>query len=345
MTIARRTTVPPAGEQSEQTVREVRPWRDATRDVLANRAALVALIILVIIVLVSLLAPLYASHVAHTNPFTSNVQGSIVVDGKKVDVMQQSATGLGVTPIGPTWHSRYFLGADGQGRDVMARVLYGGRVSLLIGSVSAAICCFVATALGIIAGYMGGLVDGILSRLFDVVWAFPVYLLAICLSIVLLTSTLTIGPISIGSGSLALPIAIISVIYVPYVARPIRAQVKSLRERMFIQAARSVGSSNWRIIRRDVLPNVLPSVIVYFPIMMALNILIAASLSFLGVGVQPPRAAWGTIINDGLPLLYTRPLVSLAPGVMIALTCVALNLLGDSLRDALDPGSKVRVGS
>lgn len=345
MAIAQHATLREDGTAVEHPDRQVRPWRDAVREMMSNRAAVVALVILLVILIASLLAPVYAAHVARTDPFSSNVGGSITLAGKSVRVMQQSQSGLGVTPIGPTWHARYFLGADGQGRDVMARVLYGGRVSLLIGFVSAAICCFIATGLGVIAGYTGGIVDGLLSRLFDVVWAFPVYLLAICLSIVLLTSSLSIGPISIGSGSLALPIAIISVVYVPYVARPIRAQVKSLRERMFIHAARSVGSSNWRIIRRDVLPNVLPSVIVYFPIMMALNILIAASLSFLGVGVQPPRASWGTIINDGLPLLYTRPLVSLAPGVMIALTCVALNLLGDALRDALDPGSKVKAAS
>lgn len=321
-----------------------RPWRDAIREVLANRAALIALVLLVVIVLGALLAPLYANAVAHTNPFTSHIGATVELGGKRVPVLQQSTTGLrlGVTPIGPTWHAHYLLGADSQGRDVMARLLYGGRNSLLIGLVSALVCCLIALVLGVLAGYLGGLVDAVLSRVFDVVWAFPVYLLAICLSIILLTSKLSVGPVSIGSGSLVVPIAIISVIYVPYIARPLRAQVKSLRQRGFIQAAMSLGSSDWRVVTRDVLPNVLPSVIVYFPIMTALNILIESSLSFLGVGVQPPNASWGTIINDGLPLLYTRPMVSVAPGLMIAVTCIALNIVGDALRDALDPRSKVR---
>lgn len=344
MVVGENPTGPRVAAEESAATRRVRPWRDPLRLLLSNPAAVVALVILAIIVITALLAPVYAADIAHTNPFTSNVAGTIVIDGHTIDVMQQSTTGsgLGVTPLGPTWHSQYLLGADNQGRDVMARLLYGSRISLLIGLSSAAICCVIAAVLGILAGYLGGFVDAILSRLFDIVWAFPVYLLAICLSIVLLTTNLTIGPMTINSNSLIVPIAIISVVYVPYVARPIRAQVKSLRERAFIQAARSIGSSNWRIIRHDLLPNVLPSVIVYFPIMMALNILIAASLSFLGVGVQPPTASWGTIINDGLPLLYTRPMVSLAPGILLALTCVALNLLGDALRDVLDPSSKVR---
>ena len=318
--------------------------RNIVGEVLAAPQAVVALIILVLVTLSAVLAPLYARFVAHTDPFSSQVSATITLGGKAVPVMQQSTTGLklGVTPIGPTWSGQYFIGADNQGRDVMSRLLYGGRDSLLIGITSAIACCVIALVLGVLAGYVGGIVDGVLSRIFDVLWAFPVYLLAICLSIVLLTSRIAFGPIVIDSSSLILPIAIISIIYVPYIARPLRAQVRSLCQRGFVQASISVGSSNWRIIRRDILPNVMPSVIVYFPIMVALNILIESSLSFLGVGVQPPNASWGTIINDGLPLLYTRPMVSLAPGIMIAVTCVALNLIGDTIRDVLDPQAKIR---
>jgi peptide/nickel transport system permease protein len=194
------------------------------------------------------------------------------------------------------------------------------------------------------AGYFGGLVDGVLSRLLDVVWAFPVYLLAICLSVVLLTKGLSIGPITIGAGSLWLPILITALVYVPYVARPLRGQVMSLREKEFIASAIGAGAGDLRVMRREVLPNVLPTVVVLLPLMISIDMLTESALSFLSIGVQPPDASWGTIIQDGLGLLYTRPAVALAPGIAIALTAVALNLLGDGVRDALDPRARLRGG-
>jgi peptide/nickel transport system permease protein len=304
-----------------------------------------ALVLIVLITAACLLAPVYAHDVAHVDPFASNVNGTTVIDGQKVQLLQSSTTGLGlgVTPIGPTWDfSNYLLGVDDQGRDVMSRMLYGGRNSLLIGVSSAVLCCILATLLGLVAGYFGGVTDSIIARILDVVWAFPVYLLAISLSVVLLTSGLIIGPLHIGAGSLFLPIVIIGVIYVPYVARPIRGQVMALREREFLQASIGLGASDWRILRREVLPNVLPSVIVFLPLMTALNMITESALSFLSIGVQPPNASWGTIINDGLGLLYTRPAVTLAPGLAIALTAGALNVLGDGVRDALDPRARLR---
>jgi peptide/nickel transport system permease protein len=224
----------------------------------------------------------------------------------------------------------------------MARVLFGGRNSLLIGVSSAVLCCLVATVLGVAAGYFGGVLDAILSRVFDIVWAFPVYLLAISLSVVLLTSGLQLGPVRIEGDSLWLPILIIAVIYVPYVARPLRGVVLSLRNRDFIQAGVGIGGSDARILRKDVLPNVLPTVLVFLPLMTAINMLTESALSFLSIGVQPPNASWGTIINDGLGLLYTRATVTLAPGLMIVVTAVALNLLGDGVRSALDPKARLR---
>ena len=321
------------------------PWRRAWAQLRHNRSAMAAAIVLVVVVLACLLAPWYASHVAHTDPFTSNVSGSTVIDGKTVPVLRPSSTGLGlgVTPIGPTYDpGHYFLGADNQGRDVMARLLYGGRNSLLIGVASALLCCLLATVTGVLAGYFGGVVDAVLARLLDVVWAFPVYLLAICLSVVLLTSGITIGPLHVGAGSLWLPVLIIAVVYVPYVARPLRGQVMALKEKEFVAAAVGVGASDLSIMRRDVLPNVLPTVAVFLPLMTALSMLTESALSFLSVGVQPPQASWGTIINDGLGLLYTRPAVTLAPGIAIALTAVVLNLFGDGVREALDPRARLR---
>ncbi|WP_406450694.1 ABC transporter permease [Streptomyces sp. NBC_01622] len=323
------------------------PWRTAGADLLRNRSALAAAVVLLLVVLATLCAPLYAAHIAHTAPFQSHVSGSTVVDGKTVPVLTPSSTGLGlgVTPIGPTWDpAHYFLGADNQGRDVMARLLYGGRTSLFIGFTAALLTCALGTVVGVVAGYAGGVVDAVISRVLDVIWAFPVYLLAICLSVVLLTDGLHLGPLTVEAGSLWLPVAIIAAIYVPYIARPLRGQVLVLRNKEYIQAAIGSGAPTVRILRREVLPNVLPTAIVFVPLMTALAMLTESALSFLSVGVQPPDASWGTIIEDGLGLLYTRPAVTIAPGLLIALTTAALNVLGDGVRDALDPGARLRGG-
>ena len=259
--------------------------------------------------------------------------------------MQQSTEGLGlgVTPIGPTWNpGGYMLGADNQGRDVAARLLYGGRNSLFIASAATVICLVLATLIGLVAGFLGGVVDMVLSRILDVLWAFPVYLLAISLSIVLLTSTIDLGLFTITAGSLALPVFIIGIIYVPYVARPVRARVLTLRHSEFVLAAVGLGLPTHRILRRDILPNLMPTIIVFVPILLALAIVTESALSYLSIGVQPPDASWGTIIQDGQTLLYSRPAVALAPGIAIVITVLALNVLGDAVRDALDPRGQVR---
>jgi peptide/nickel transport system permease protein len=330
---------------STTATRSAGPWRSAWQHVRKDRVAMASLAVLALIVLVCIAAPLYASRIAHLDPFTSNVEGKITINGQTQPVLAPSTEGLGlgVNPIGPTWNfTTYMLGADNQGRDVFARVLYGGRNTLIIGFGSAVICCLVAGLVGIVSGYFGKSVDAVLSRAMDVLWAFPVYLLAICLSIVLINTTITVGPVTVGSGSILLPILIIGIVFVPYVARPIRGQVLSLREREFVQAAVGAGASNSRLLRREILPNVLPTLIVFLPLMTAINMLTESALSFLGIGVQPPDASWGTIINDGVGLLYTRPMVAIAPGIMLAITAVALNLLGDGVRDALDPKARLR---
>jgi peptide/nickel transport system permease protein len=325
--------------------RSAGPWRSAWQHVRKDRVAMGSLIVLILIVLACIAAPLYANNIAHLDPFTSNVQGNYTLNGVTKPVLESSTEGLGlgVNPIGPTWNfTTYFLGADNQGRDVFARMLYGGRNSLMIGFFSAVITCVLAGIVGVVAGYFGRGVDAVLSRAMDVLWAFPVYLLAICLSVVLINSTITIGPVTLTSGSLFLPILIIGIIFVPYVARPIRGQVMSLREREFVQAAIGAGAPDSRLLRREILPNVLPTLIVFLPLMTAINMLTESALSFLSIGVQPPDASWGTIINDGVGLLYTRPMVAIAPGIMLAITAVALNLLGDGVRDALDPKARLR---
>jgi peptide/nickel transport system permease protein len=319
------------------------PWAVAWARLRANRAAMIALAVLCLLVLASLAAPLYARYVSHTDPFLSNIDG--VIYGTNIEVMPQSTAGLklGVTPIGPGFRAAYVLGADSQGRDLMARLLYGGRASLLISSSATVICLFFAAVIGIVAGFFGGWVDAVLSRILDVLWAFPIYLLAISLSIVLINSSLTVGPFTIDSTSLLLPIGIIGIVYVPYVARPVRGQVLSLTRSDFVLAARALGVPRSRILWRDILPNITTTLIVFAPLMMALNLLTESALSFLSIGVQAPTASWGTIIQDGETLIYTRPMVAIAPGIAIVITVLALNLLGDGVRDALDPKAKLRA--
>jgi len=306
---------------------------------------MVAFAVFALVVVFCLLAPFYAAW-AGVNPFKSTLDAVITLNGQSQPVMELPTTGLalGYTPIGPTWQlGNYFLGADNQGRDVMARLLYGGRNSFAIAGAATAFTLLFATVLGLAAGFFGGLTDTVISRILDVLWAFPVYLLAISLSIVLITQGISIGPWVIDSGSLLLPIFIIGVIYIPYVARPIRGQVMSLRQSDFVLAAIGLGAPSSRILFKDILPNVATTLIVFIPIMMALNMLTESALSFLSIGVQPPDASWGTIIQDGQGLLYTRPAVALAPGIMIVISVLSLNVFGDGLRDALDPRSKIKL--
>jgi peptide/nickel transport system permease protein len=323
------------------------PWVTAFRKLVRDKTAMAALGLFILIVIACCCAPLYASMVAHTDPFTSNINGTITVDGAEQPLLEASTEGLGLgtTPIGPTWNlSAYFLGADDQGRDVFARLLYGGINSLWISGAATVLCLFLAGALGVIAGFFGGVVDALLSRLLDLIWAFPIFLLAISLSIVLINTKLQLGPIEITAGSLWLPIFIIGIVYVPYVARPIRGQVLSLKNSEFVMAAIGLGVPSHRILWKDILPNVATTLIVFVPLMMALNMATESALSFLQIGVQPPDASWGTIIQDGQNLLYSRPAVALAPGIAIAITVLTLNVFGDGLRDALDPRSKLRLG-
>jgi peptide/nickel transport system permease protein len=322
------------------------PWATALRRLSRDNAAMLCLAVFCVIVVLCLLAPAYATF-ANTEPFRSSLDATVEINGQQVPVMEQSTEGLGLgyTPIGPTWRlDSYFLGADNQGRDVMARLLYGGRNSLLIAGASTVITLIVATLVGLVAGFFGGITDTILSRILDVLWAFPVYLLAISLSIVLIAHGIDLGVITLEAGSLWLPIFIIGIVYIPYIARPVRGQVMALRQSEFVLAAVGLGVPEHRILLRDILPNVSTTLIVFAPLMLAINMLTESALSFLSIGVQPPDASCGTIIQDGQGLLYTRPMVALAPGLAIALTVLVLNVLGDGLRDALDPRSKIKIG-
>jgi peptide/nickel transport system permease protein len=324
------------------------PWALAVRRLWRNRLAMAALGLFLLIVVACLAAPLYAEHIAHVNPLVPNLNGTTVINGKVVPVMQQGGgtLKLGETPIGPTWDPHHYaLGADLLGRDVAALILYGGRSSLFIGIGAAVICCVIATVIALIAGFFGGVTDSVLSRIMDIIWAFPVFLLLFSISTELLThsSGFQFGPVHVSASSLWLPTLIIAFIYLPYVYRPVRGQVLSVVQKEFVEAAIASGASNLRLVFSEVLPNVVSTVIVLLPLMIATTILTEVALSFLSIGVQPPNVSWGTVISDGESLLYTRPWVSIAPGIMIVLTVLALNVLGDGVRDALDPRAKLRV--
>ena len=326
------------------------PWYLAWRRLRRNYFAFFSLTIFILVVAVCAAAPLYAHHIAHTGPNDQHVLDTVKVNGHSTSVVSVGGVINGKLvasiPIGPTWFSaggKFVLGADRLGRDIAVRLLYGGRNSLLVGIGSSAICVFFAVILALLAGYFGGWIDFVITRFFDLFYAFPVVLLGIALGSALAINGFHHFGINIQSGSLWIPLLVISYVLIPYVGRPLRGQVLSLREKEFIEASISQGASPLRVMFSDLLPNIMSSVLVFFTLIIANNIVLEAALSFLGAGVQPPKASWGTLISDGQTLIVTRPWLALAPGIAIVLTVLSLNVFGDGLRDALDPRAKVKV--
>jgi peptide/nickel transport system permease protein len=314
------------------------PYQLALRRLRRNKTALAFGAMFLVIVLMCLCAPLYAKHVAHTTVSANHITDRITVRGKERDVV--SPTGI---PTGPTWTGKFLLGADSNGRDVAVRLLYGGRNSLEIGFIATFISCLLATIIALTAGYYRGVVDGVLSRTLDLIWAYPVILLGIALGTALAIGGLDFGLFTVNGTSLWIPAIIIGVVYVPYMAKPLRGQVLSLREKEFVEAARAQGAGNMRIMSREILPNIASSIIVFIPLMIANAILLEAALSFLGAGVQPPNPSWGTMIGDGIRLIPSAMHLTLIPGGMLVLAVLGINVFGDGVRDALDPRAEVRI--
>ena len=316
------------------------PWRLALRRLRRDRVALAFGGLFVVLALAALAAPLWAGAVADRDPNRTNETGQIEVDGRKVDVIA-----LDGVPIGPQWRGQYFLGADANGRDVMVRLLYGARNSLLIGIAAALLTTILATLVGLVAGYYGRWVDAVARSALDVIWAFPVILLGVALGTALAVGGLKVGPLELEAGSVAISIVVIAVVYVPYMARPIRGEVLALREREFVEAARAQGAGPLRTMVGELLPNLATTIIVFAPLMVANAILLEAALSFLGVGVVPPDPSWGNMIDAGVERLVTAPHLAIAPGLMLVLTVLALNVFGDGVRDAFDPRSSAAWGT
>jgi peptide/nickel transport system permease protein len=326
----------PVGDQVEIVGRS--PWYLAYLRLRRNKVALAFGALFIVIVLFCLAAPLWADHVAHTGPNQNHLTEQIKIGGKETFVVAPNGI-----PIGPGLHAKFLLGADDNGRDVMVRLMYGGRTSIYIGVMAALITTIFAVAVGLAAGYWGGWTDSALSRAMDIVWAFPVLLLGIALGTALSVGGLKIGPLSVPADSLWIPILIIGFVYVPYMARPIRGEVLALREKEFVEAAVAQGKGPIRIMFTELLPNLISTIIVFFTLNIANNMLLESALSFLGAGVKPPNASWGTMISDGADRLVTAPHLTIVPGVMIVLTVLALNVFGDGLRDALNPRAKIRL--
>ncbi len=218
----------------------------------------------------------------------------------------------------------YPLGADGLGRDILSRLIWGGRVSLVVGIVPVLLAAALGVALGLLSGFYGGRLDNLLMRCLDIVFAFPAILLALAI-------VATLGP-SISNAMLA-----ITVVAVPPFARLIRSAVLTLKAQAFVDAARALGAGDSRIVLRHILPNSVSTVVVYGTLEVGKTVVFAAGLSFLGLGIQPPNPEWGAMLAEGRQVLAVAPHVATVPGVMIFLVTLGLNAVGDALRDALDP--------
>jgi len=282
------------------------PWQLAWAQLSHDRVAIASSIVIALITLAAVFAPLIARLVGH---------------GLADQYPYSALNGYGL-PVGPS--KTFLFGADDLGRDVMVRVAYGGRVSLIAGVVASGVAVIVGGIVGLVAGYFGTVVDTALSRFMDVILAFPLLLFAIALVAI-------VGP------SLTVTIAVIAFFSWAVVGRIIRGQTLSLREKEFVEAARSLGASDLRIMFVDILPNLVAPLIVYTTLLIPASIVFEATLSFLGLGVVPPTASWGNMLSDAEAYYKVAWWFIIFPGAALLLTTLAFNLLGDSVRDALDP--------
>jgi oligopeptide transport system permease protein len=272
-------------------------WQDAWYRLNKNKLAMLGLYLIIFFVVVSILTPWLA-------PYGYETQN------------------LALGASAPS--AQHWLGTDIHGRDLMTRLMYGGRISLMVGFAATAVSLVIGVLWGTIAGYIGGLTDTIMMRIVDILYALPFMIFIILLMVVF-------------GRSLLLLFLAIGLIEWLTMARIVRTQVLSIRKQEFISAAVVTGLSHWKIIRRHVIPNVLGPVIVYITLTIPSVMLLEAFLSFLGLGIQPPQSSWGVLISGGVETMEEYPWLLVFPGLALSLTLFALNFLGDGLRDALDP--------
>lgn len=289
-------TANPAAEQAARENKQ-KHRRQFIKTLFSRKIAIVAMVILVVLILAALLANVIAPY-----------------DPNAISISERTQ--------GPS--AAHLLGTDEFGRDVLSRIIYGSRVSLIVGVLAVAIACAIGTALGMIAGFFGGIVDDVISRLAEAIRVIPQVVLAIALCTVF------------GGGVVNVAI-ILGISNVTVYIRMMRSQVMSIKERDFIMAGKLQGNSSLRLMVRHILPNSISPIIVTMTQQIGGTILSEAGLSFLGLGISVPTASWGTLVAGGREYLLTNPVYSLAPGICIALLVICLNTLGDGVRDALDP--------
>jgi peptide/nickel transport system permease protein len=282
------------------------PWQLAWARLRHDKVAVASFAVICLIVLLAVFAPVIAHLLGH---------------GPNTQFRTTGLTAQGI-PVGPG--SQFFFGTDDLGRDVFLRVIYGARISLLAGVVASGLAVVVGLFVGLAAGYFAGPVDSVLARSMDVVLSLPYLICAIAL-------------ISLVGPSLTVSIAVIAFFSWASVGRIVRGQVMSIKEKEFIEASRSVGSSHLRIMFVDLLPNVLAPTIIYATMLIPLSIVFESTLSFLGIGVLPPTASWGNMLSEAIPYYRVAWWFVAFPGLALLVTTMAFNLLGDSVRDALDP--------
>ncbi len=288
-----------APSQARRVLRRL--WRD--------RVARFSLLYIVVVVLVAIGAPLVA-----------------LVNGHPPDDLSHQfdmTTEFGL-PKGPNWQLHFWLGADQYGRDLLTRTVYGARISLLVGVASTLVALGIGCVVGVVSGFLRGPVDGFLSRSVDVVLAFPILLLALSIRAVF-------------GASLWIIIVVVAFATWPYISRIVRGQALIIREQEYVQAARALGAGDAWIMRQHILPNLIGPLVVYGTLIIPVNILLEAALSYLGLGLPPPTATWGQMLADGQAYYATAPWMIAVPGAALLSTTIAFNLVGDALRDALDP--------
>jgi oligopeptide transport system permease protein len=300
---SRALTVSAAGELPRAGVSRAGLWSDAWRRLKRNRLAIISAVLLAFLALVTFGAPIL--------PF----------------VADPNAQDLALGPTTPS--SAHWFGTDLLGRDLLARVLYGGRISLLVGFVGTLVSLVIGVTYGAVSGYAGGRTDDILMRIVDTLYSLP-YIFLVILLLVFFSKSILMLFVALGA------------VQWLTMARIVRGQVLSLKQQTFVEAARALGARPSRIIFRHIVPNALGPVIVYATLTIPAVMLQEAFLSFLGLGVQPPDASWGSLVSEGASLLAFFPWLTVFPGVALSLTLLCFNFLGDGLRDALDPRDKRR---